>query len=112
MCKFQGPLAVSAANASLDDEEFRDYCRERTSEGRAMVHQLCDDLGLEHTDAVGNFSFIDPKMSNDSFKKRMLSFGLEATRPFPPKPDWARVTIGTTEEMKVFTEALPRIVNA
>jgi histidinol-phosphate aminotransferase len=112
MCKFQGPMAVSAANASLDDPGFLDNCRERAKEGRTLVHGLCEELGLEYTDAVGNFSFIDPKMSNTEFKKRMLSNGLEAARAFPPKADWARVTIGTTEEMRVFAEALPRIVGA
>jgi histidinol-phosphate aminotransferase len=80
------------------------------SEGRQLVHGLCDELGLRYTDAVGNFSFIDPKMSNAEFKKRMKSHGLEAARSFPPMPDWARVTIGTTEEMAVFAEALPKIV--
>ena len=49
-------------------------------------------------------------MSNEEFKKRMLSHGMEGARPFYPKPDWARVTIGTTEEMQVFADALPEIV--
>jgi histidinol-phosphate aminotransferase len=112
MCKFQGPLAVSAANASLDDTDFVEYCRDRAREGRALVHNLCDELGLAYTDAVGNFSFIDPKMSNAEFKARMLEQGIEAARPFPPRADWARVTIGTTEEMAAFAEALPKVVGA
>jgi len=110
MCKFQGPLAVAAANASLKDTAFQDYCRARMSEGRAIVHNLCDELGLRYADAVGNFAFFDPRISNAEFKKRMVSFGLEAARPFNPKPDWARVTIGTTEEMHVFADALPKII--
>jgi len=112
MCKFQGPFAVAAASASLNDTGFQDFCRARMKEGRQVVNNLCDDLGLRYTDAVGNFSFIDPNMSNAEFKKRMLSHGLEAARPFHPKPDWARVTIGTTEEMQVFAEAFPRIIGA
>jgi len=112
MCKFQGPFAVSAGNASLDDVEHLVFCRDRAREGRALVHGLCDELGLEYSDAVANFSFINPKMSNAEFKARMLANGIEAARPFPPKADWARVTIGTTEEMKIFAEALPKVVGA
>lgn len=112
MCKFQGPFAVSAGNASLDDVDHLRFCRDRTREGRAVVHGLCDELGLQYTDAVGNFSFIDPKLSNAEFKKRMLAHGIEAARPFPPKADWARVTIGTTEEMKVFADVLPKVIGA
>lgn len=112
MCKFQGALAVPAANASLDDTGFLKRCRESIETDRNRVHALCDDLGLRRTDAVANFAFVDPGMSNAEFKARMLSHGLEAARAFPPKSDWARITIGTTEEMEVFAEALPRIVGA
>jgi histidinol-phosphate aminotransferase len=111
MCKFQGPIAVAAARASLTDTDFQDFCRARVREGRQLVQGLCNDLGLDYTDAVGNFSFIDPKMSNAEFKKRMMAHGLEAARAFPPMPDWARITIGTTEEMQAFAEALPKIVS-
>jgi len=112
MCKFQGPLAVAAANASLNDVEFQGYCRARVREGRKIVHDICDELSLSYTDSAGNFVFVDPKMSNAEFKKRMLDHGLEAARPFHPKPDWARITLGTTEEMQVFAEAFPKIIDA
>jgi len=112
MCKFQGPLAVAAANASLGDVGFQDYCRARVHEGRKVVHDLCNDLGLNYTDSAGNFVFLDPRMSNAEFKRRMLAHGLEAARPFHPNPDWARITLGTTEEMRVFAEAFPKIISA
>ncbi len=112
MCKFQGPLGVAAAAASLEDTEFQDFCRARAKEGRELVHELCDTLGIAHTQAEGNFAFIDPKMTNQEFQQRMRSHGLGAARPFPPKPNWARVTIGTTEEMRAFAEALPKILSA
>ena len=112
MCKFQGPLGVTAASVSLNDTEFQDYCRARAKEGRQVVYELCDELGLDYVRSSGNFVFIDPKMSNAEFKERMLKQGIGAARPFPPKPDWARVTIGTTEEMQAFAQALPKVVSA
>jgi histidinol-phosphate aminotransferase len=112
MCKFQGPFAVAAASASSKDVEYQNFCRQRVKEGRTLIHNLCDEIGLSHTDAVGNFSFINPNMSNAEFKKRMLAHGFEAARSFPPRGDWARVTIGTTEEMALFAKALPKIIGA
>ena len=112
MCKFQGPLGVAAAAASLEDTQFQDLCRARVKKDRELVHKLCDGLGIARSQAAGNFVFIDPKMTNREFQQQMRSHGLGAARPFPPRPDWARVTIGTIEEMQVFAEALPKIVGA
>ncbi len=112
MCKFQGPLGVTAASVSLNETEFQGLCRARVKEGRELVYGLCDELGIDYVRGAGNFVFIDPKLSNAEFKERMLAQGIGAARPFPPKPDWARVTIGTTEEMKVFAEALPKVLDA
>jgi histidinol-phosphate aminotransferase len=111
MAMFQGPMGSAAAAVSMKDIAFQDFCRARVKEGRDVVYKLCEDLGLEYIRGAGNFVFFDPKMSNAKFKERMLSHGIRAARPFPPKQDWARLTIGTTEEMQIFANALPEIVN-
>lgn len=112
MCKFQGPLGVSAARVSMNDQAFQDFCRARVKEGREVVYKVLDELKLDYVKGAGNFVFFDPKMSNATFKSRMLAKGIGAARPFPPKPDWARLTIGTTEEMKIFAKVLPEVIRA
>lgn len=112
VCRFQGRLGVVAANVSLNDTEFHELSRRKTKEGREVVYKACDELGLSYVRAAGNFVFIDPKMPHAEYNKRMLAQGIEAARQFPVKNDWARITIGTTEEMEVFARALPAVIGA
>jgi histidinol-phosphate aminotransferase len=112
VCRFQGRLGVVAANVSLHDTEFHELSRRKIKEGREVVYKACEELDLNYARAAGNFVFIDPKMSHAEYNKRMLAQGIQAARQFPIKDDWARITIGTTEEMKVFARALPAVIRA
>ena len=112
VCRFQGRLGVVAANVSLNDTEFQELSHRKTKEGRDVVYKACDELGLNYVRAAGNFVFIDPKMSHAEYNQRMQAQGIQAARQFPIKDDWARITIGTTEEMQVFARALPAVIRA
>jgi histidinol-phosphate aminotransferase len=35
--------------------------------------------------------------------------GVLVGRPFPPYPDWCRVSLGTVDEMKIFATALREV---
>ncbi|MEC9415844.1 MAG: histidinol-phosphate transaminase [Pseudomonadota bacterium] len=111
MCKFIGPLAVHAAATSLKQSEFQDFCRAKAKEGRELVFNLCDQLGLDYAYGMGNFVFLDPKMPHDKFRRMMRENGVDTARSFPPRKNWARVTMGTSEEMKVFARILPKVLN-
>ena len=110
MCKFMGPLASVAASISLDQTGFHNFCRGIAKQGRQLVFDLCDELGLEYADGTANFIFLNPKMSNEEFKRRMLTRGIESARPFPPRLGWSRITMGTTEEMQAFAAVLPEVI--
>jgi histidinol-phosphate aminotransferase len=112
MCKFMGPLGVVAASISLKQFEFHDFCRNKVKEGRNLVFNLCEQLGLDYAYGVGNFVFLDPKMPHAEFKKRMKMKGVDTARSFSPRKDWARITIGTTEEMNVFAKVFPEVINS
>ncbi len=106
MCKFMGPLASVAASESLRQTKFHGFCRQKAKEGRELVFGLCDELGLEYARGAGNFVFFNPGMKHEEFKGKMKAKGVDTSRPFPPRRDWARVTMGTTEEMKIFAKVL------
>jgi len=112
MCMFMGPLGSVAASVSLEQSEFHDFCRAKVKEGRELVFGLCDELGLEYARGAGNFVFFNPHMAHDEFRAAMRARGVDTARPFAPRRDWARVTMGTTEEMKVFAAALREVVPA
>lgn len=59
---------------------------------------------------AANFVFFDPGMEHEVCKCRMSAKGVDTARAFPPRRDWARVTMGTTEEMKVFAKVLREVL--
>jgi histidinol-phosphate aminotransferase len=109
-CMFMGPLGSVAASVSLEQTEFHSFCRARAKEGRQLVFDLCDELGFEYGRGAGNFVFFNPGIPHDYFGASMRARGVDTARPFPPRRDWARVTMGTTEEMQIFAEVLREVV--
>ena len=110
MCKFMGPLGVVAASISLGQSEFHNFCRAKAKEGRQLVFNLCEQLGLEYARGAGNFVFLNPKMPHQKFRQRIRMSGVDTARSFPPRKNWARVTMGTTEEMRFFAKVLPEVI--
>jgi len=110
MCMFMGPLGSVAASVSLEQTEFRSFCRAKAKEGRQLVFDLCEDLGLEYARGAGNFVFFNPGVPHQEFRSRMRARNVDTARSFPPRKDWARVTMGTTEEMNLFAKVLPEVV--
>ena len=110
VCRFQGPLGVVAAKVSLNDTQRQEFCRTKNKEGREVVYKLCEELDLDYVRASGNFVFFDPKMPYAQYNERLLAQGIMGARQFPIKQDWARITIGTTEEMEAFATALPAVI--
>jgi histidinol-phosphate aminotransferase len=109
-CRFMGPLCAVAASVSLRQIEFQDFCRAKAKEGRELTFDLCKKLGLQYAQGAGNFVFFNPGMKHAEFKQKMADKGVNTARPFPPRPDWARVTMGTSEEMQQFARVLPEVL--
>ena len=49
-------------------------------------------------------------MPHQEFRQRMRMSGIDTARSFPPRKNWARVTMGTTEEMRFFAKVLPEVI--
>ena len=95
---------------SLEQTEFHNFCRAKVKEGRELVFGLCEELGLEYARGAGNFVFFNPRMPHDEFRGSMRARGVDTARPFAPRGDWARVTMGTTDEMQIFAKVLREVV--
>lgn len=109
-CRFMGPLCAVAASVSLRQTDFHDFCRVKAKEGRQVVFDLCDSMELEYARGAANFVFFNPGMEHVEFKQKMADKDVNTARPFPPRPNWARVTMGTTEEMQQFARVLPQVL--
>ena len=105
-------LAQAAAVASLKDPAHIDQERERNSEVRRYTTRFFNDLGFKTTDAQGNFVFVNIGLPAKEFKDACAKQGVIVGRDFPPlEKTWARVSLGTMEEMKKATAVFARVLS-
>ena len=107
---FPGVFGARAAAASLQDTAYQNMCRDRNSEGRAIMQTAVKALGRRMTSSHTNFVFFDTGMPVEKVQAAMLTKGFLIGRAFPPYSTWARISIGTPDEMKRVAAALPEIV--
>jgi histidinol-phosphate aminotransferase len=107
---FPGVFGARAAAASLQDTAYQNMCRDRNSEGRAIMQTAVKALGRRMTSSHTNFVFFDTGMPVEKVQAAMLTKGFLIGRAFPPYNTWARISIGTPDEMKRVAAALPEIV--
>ncbi len=99
-------LAIAAAVAALDDDEFVNASYELNRLGMAQIVTGLQKLGLEFIPSSGNF--ITFKVSGAAaVNQKLLKQGV-IVRPIGGYglPDWLRVTIGSEPENSRFLEAL------
>jgi histidinol-phosphate aminotransferase len=104
---FPNVAGLRAAMASLGDQQFITGTRRALIADRVRVEATLDRLGCTRTRSQGNFVFFDVSMPVLEFRKAMLDRGVKVGRPFVRYDTWARVTIGTRDEVDGFLELLP-----
>ena len=109
---FPNILAVRAARASLDDQEFLASTRSRILASRTRITTELTRLKLRYAEPQGNFVFFDTGMPLATFTQRMKERHVLVGRRFAPFDSWCRITIGTEPEVGTFIAALRESVAA
>lgn len=103
-------LSMRAALAALEDPARVREQRVANSEARAATAKAFRDAGCRVIDSEANFLMADVGRDIRIFQQACRNRGVEIARPFPPLMTWARVSIGTLDEMaracQVFKAAL------
>jgi histidinol-phosphate aminotransferase len=103
-------LAAAAAMASLNDPEFEAFSRSKIIEGREKVSKAFDDWNVKYLPSATNFIFFQ----NDTFTMDPVEAMEKENillRKYDYVPGWSRVSIGTTEEVNSFLEAIGKYVS-
>ncbi len=96
--------SIAAASASLGDEEFMAHCRLMTKTGKDMVCAAFEDWGVEYMPSATSFLlFKTDKFENPNIRAELQGKNI-LIRDYDHFPGWARVSIGTPDEMKVFVK--------
>lgn len=103
-------LAIEAARVALEDNDFYKFSLTKNLEAKNYIYQLLDDLNLDYVRSHTNFVFFKSGRHINDLIADMRNENVLIGRPFPPMYDWARISIGTVEEGKVFGQALRKVM--
>ena len=105
-----GAFGALGAVASIQDTAYQAMCKQRNIEGRDIMKAAITKLGRKMTESQTNFVFFHTGMPVEQVQKAMLAKGFMIGRAFPPYNDWARISIGTPDEMRAVAAALPDVI--
>jgi histidinol-phosphate aminotransferase len=103
-------MGVVAAVASLKDETYCAETKAKIKAGRDALIAVIKGLGKEYAEPQGNFVFFKTGLPVKMFIEKMKAENVSVGRPFAPMLDWARISIGTPEEMAVCHAALKKVL--
>ncbi|HET7264877.1 MAG TPA: histidinol-phosphate transaminase [bacterium] len=106
-------LAQAAAEATLDDEMYVRTAFENNRTGRVWLASALADLGLRSIPTQANFVLVELGRPAADVARQLLRHGV-IIRPGAMwgLPDWARITVGTTDENRRVVESLKAVLAA
>lgn len=102
--------SVYAAMSPMDDSEFLESSRVKNTACREYVYQELTKIGIEYVPSYTSFMIFPIEMEGKAFLQKMtdLKVGVRAFEIMGR--NWCRVSMGTMEEMKLFTAALTKVL--
>ena len=106
-------FGVAAAMVSLKDPAHIKEEAARNAAVRDFTVKALADLGYKCTESQGNFIFTDigKTMTAAAFRDACAAKGVMVGRDFPPlEKQWARISLGTMEEMQKATDVFRNVL--
>jgi histidinol-phosphate aminotransferase len=93
-------MSAAAALASFEDQAYLARQKTLNAEARAFTRKAFVAAGCTVLPSEGNFIMVDVKREAAVFQQMCREVGVAIARPFPPLTNFARITIGTAEDMQ------------
>lgn len=103
-------VSAAAAIASLDDKQFVLDSRENNNKAKELCYAAFKSLNLAYIPSHTNFILFNIDKIKGNFAEQMKSKNIEVQYREHYGGKWCRVSMGTVEEMQLFTNALKHIV--
>jgi histidinol-phosphate aminotransferase len=106
-------FGVAAAVASLKDPKHIEEERTRNTAVRGFTVKALADMGYTSAESQGNFLFTDigKTMTAAAFRDACAKQGVMVGRDFPPvEKQWARISLGTMDEMQKATAVIRNVL--
>ncbi len=98
-----------AALASYKDMEFQKMTLQKTMEAKNYLYAFLKKEGYAYIPSSANFVLFPIHMKGDDFLKKMEEQGVLVRRWEFDRQHWCRVSLGTMEQMKAFTDAFSKV---
>jgi histidinol-phosphate aminotransferase len=105
MTWFNNP-SISAAIAAYNDLDFVAQSKRKNEEVRRELMKEFDKMNLKYAPSDANFLWVNVGETMKDLGDKMLKHNILLSNP---RNSWSRVTIGTSDEMKLFVKALKEI---
>lgn len=105
-------VAMAAGVASLKDEEFIAFSREKILEGRKIVIDTFRRNGIEPLPSQTNFVYADIGRNATEFARQMEERNIKIRGIYQPYETFSRVSMGRIEELEVFSEIFDEVYQA
>ncbi len=103
--------SIPAAIASMEDLEFQKKSKAQNKAARDYTFATLKSMGLDPVPSYTNFMIFEQKeMDGEEFLDKMAGLGIGVRAFEIYDKTWCRVSMGTMEEMKLFTAALQKVI--
>lgn len=103
--------SIRGAMASLGDTAFHENVRRWTREGREFVYQELEKMGFSYIPSYTSFILFPIDMPGEAFLKKMYGEGIGVRSFQIVDKSYCRVSMGTQEELKLFTSTLKKVLS-
>lgn len=111
MVAFTNVIGLFAAKAALEDQAFYQFSIDQNNKAKAHLYQTFEEMGLKYYPSHTNFVFFHTGRDIVELNAAVAEHGVKIGRPFPPLIDWCRISTGTMEEVKAFTQAFKKVMS-
>lgn len=102
-------VSATAAIASLDDESFVNNCRDLANQAKEICYATFRKLDFKYIPSSANFILFNIDKIKRNLVEEMKQRNIEVQFRQHYGGKWCRVSMGTIEEMQIFTKALQEI---
>ena len=102
--------SLEAAIASIQDEKFAQKSKQLNDEAKSLIYSNFDDWGVRYWKSNTNFVWFETKLFKTKVKEALIDQNIYI-RDYDHSPGYARVSIGTVDEIKSFIEASQGILS-
>ncbi|MEQ8339103.1 MAG: histidinol-phosphate transaminase [Cyclobacteriaceae bacterium] len=104
--------SLKAAMASLEDTAYLKMSQAKNKEGREFIASEFDKMGIEYIPSYTSFIFFKLKgIEGEAYMKGMYENGVGVRLFEIDGEPWGRVSMGTMEELKMFSKTLKSVLS-